>query len=208
MDRPRVVAITAARPAEGKSDAGAVAGPLGRVERGAGAADRLRHRRPSLAHRLHADNSPGLTDLLRGDGGLRNVLHADQSGATRRWPACISSRRAARGDTFGLFMGTADGAAAGRGARAIRADRARLAAGAGDHRGAGAVAAVADATILCVRWRATPRDVRELCAGIAGGRARAGHRLVLTRVDPRAHVRSGYADAEVYHRRYKAYFPG
>jgi hypothetical protein len=32
--------------------------------------------------------------------------------------------------------------------------------------------------------------------------------IVLTRVDPRAHLRSGYADAEVYHRRYKAYFPG
>ena len=32
--------------------------------------------------------------------------------------------------------------------------------------------------------------------------------IVLTRVDPRAHVRSGYADAEVYHPRYKAYFPG
>jgi len=31
---------------------------------------------------------------------------------------------------------------------------------------------------------------------------------VLTRVDPRTHVRSGYADAEVYHRRYKPYYRG
>jgi hypothetical protein len=28
----------------------------------------------------------------------------------------------------------------------------------------------------------------------------------LTRVNPRAHVRSGYADAEVYHHRYGRYF--
>jgi succinoglycan biosynthesis transport protein ExoP len=32
--------------------------------------------------------------------------------------------------------------------------------------------------------------------------------IVLTRVDPHVHVRSGYADSEVYHRRYKAYYPG
>ena len=67
--------------------------------------------------------------------------------------------------------------------------------------------AIADAAILCVRWRATPRDVvghalellEDANAQVAG--------IVLTRVDPRVHVRSGYADAEVYHRRYKAYFP-
>jgi hypothetical protein len=29
---------------------------------------------------------------------------------------------------------------------------------------------------------------------------------VLTRVDAPAHLRSGYADAEVYHRRYKTYY--
>jgi Mrp family chromosome partitioning ATPase len=70
------------------------------------------------------------------------------------------------------------------------------------------LAAVADATIMCVRWRATPRDVvsyslellEDAHAQVAG--------VVLTRVDPRAHVRSGYADAEMYHRRYKAYYPG
>ena len=70
------------------------------------------------------------------------------------------------------------------------------------------LSAVADATLLCVRWRSTPRDVvkhalemlAESNAQIAG--------IVLTRVDPRSHVRSGYADADVYHSRYKAYFPG
>ena len=63
------------------------------------------------------------------------------------------------------------------------------------------LAGIADATLLCVRWCATPRPVvqhtlellEEAHAHVVG--------CVLTRVDARAHVRSGYADADVYHRR-------
>jgi Mrp family chromosome partitioning ATPase len=63
------------------------------------------------------------------------------------------------------------------------------------------LAGIADATLLCVRWCATPRLVvqhslellEEAHAHVAG--------CVLTRVDARVHVRSGYADADVYHRR-------
>ena len=68
------------------------------------------------------------------------------------------------------------------------------------------VAAIADATLLCVRWRSTPRGVvlhaRELLeeahANVVGA--------ILTQVEVRVHVRSGYADAEVYHPRYGGYF--
>jgi len=68
------------------------------------------------------------------------------------------------------------------------------------------VSALADATLLCVRWRSTPRAVlrnaldllEEAHAHVVG--------TVLTRVDPRAHLRSGFADAEVYHRRYTPYY--
>ena len=70
------------------------------------------------------------------------------------------------------------------------------------------LAAIADATILCVRWRVTPRDVVSYALGLLEDAHAQVAGVVLTRVDPRAHVRSGYADAEVYHRRYKAYFPG
>jgi succinoglycan biosynthesis transport protein ExoP len=67
-------------------------------------------------------------------------------------------------------------------------------------------ASLADATLLCVRWRSTQTKtlrctlemLRDAHAKIIG--------TVLTRVDPRVHLRSGYADAGVYHRRYKAYF--
>ena len=69
-------------------------------------------------------------------------------------------------------------------------------------------ATLADATLLCVRWRSTQAKtvmhavelLHDAHAKIIG--------TVLTRVDPRVHVRSGYADAGVYHRRYKAYFRG
>jgi Mrp family chromosome partitioning ATPase len=67
-------------------------------------------------------------------------------------------------------------------------------------------AALSDATLLCVRWRSTHsrtlihtlEALRDAHATVIG--------TVLTRVDPRVHLRSGYADAGVYHRRYKAYF--
>ena len=68
------------------------------------------------------------------------------------------------------------------------------------------IAAAADATLVCVRWRSTPQNtllnalemLHDAHAKVIG--------TVLTRVDSRAHLRSGYADAEVYHRRYKTYY--
>ncbi len=69
-------------------------------------------------------------------------------------------------------------------------------------------ASLSDATLLCVRWRSTTSKtllhalevLREAHATVIG--------TLLTRVDPRVHLRSGCADAAVYHRRYKAYFRG
>jgi polysaccharide biosynthesis transport protein len=57
-----------------------------------------------------------------------------------------------------------------------------------------------------VRWRDTPRDnvlhalelLEEAHANVVGA--------ALTQVDVNSHVRSGYADAEVYHPRYGGYF--
>ena len=68
------------------------------------------------------------------------------------------------------------------------------------------VAGLADATLLCVRWRRTSRNValhalellEEAHANVVGA--------ALTQVDVNVHVRSGYADAEVYHPRYGGYF--
>jgi capsular exopolysaccharide synthesis family protein len=68
------------------------------------------------------------------------------------------------------------------------------------------VAGLADATLFCVRWRTTSRHVashalallEEAHANVVGA--------ALTQVDVNVHVRSGYADAEVYRPRYGSYF--
>lgn len=206
VERPKVVAITAARPAEGKS---MLALSLARSAALSGERVLLIDcdmRRPSLARHLRANDGPGLSDLLGGKAELLDVLHNDTLGAPGGGMHFLPAGQP-RGDTFGLFMGpemTRLLTEARREYALIILDsppvqaitEARL------------LAAIADATILCVRWRATPRDVvshvlemlEEANAHVVGA--------VLTRVDPRAHVRSGYADAEVYHHRYKAYFPG
>jgi Mrp family chromosome partitioning ATPase len=67
-------------------------------------------------------------------------------------------------------------------------------------------ASLADATLLCVRWRSTQtKTLLHTLEMLSDAHAKIIG-TVLTRVDPRVHLRSGYADAGVYHRRYKAYF--
>jgi succinoglycan biosynthesis transport protein ExoP len=68
------------------------------------------------------------------------------------------------------------------------------------------IAQIADATLLCVRWRATPRAVVQNAIELleAAGASIAG--VALTRVDARAHRRSGAADAEACHPRYRRYY--
>jgi Mrp family chromosome partitioning ATPase len=68
------------------------------------------------------------------------------------------------------------------------------------------VARLADATLLCVEWRDTPRSVvRNSLALLEDAKARLVG-VALTQVDARAHRRPGYADSEVYHPRYSGYF--
>lgn len=206
VDRPKVVAVTAARPAEGKS---VLALSLARSAALSGERVLLIDcdlRRPSLAHRLRADNSKGLSDLLRGKAGMEDVLHADHlssSGAGMHFvPAGNPS-----GDAFELFMGP-------QMARLLTAARREYALVVLDSppvqaiTEARVIAAVADATIMCVRWRSTPRDVVRYALDLLEDANALVAGVVLTRVDPRAHVRSGYAEAEAYHRRYKGYYSG
>ena len=68
------------------------------------------------------------------------------------------------------------------------------------------VARLADATLLCVKWRDTPRSVvRNSLALLEDAKARIVG-AALTQVDAKSHRRSGYADSEVYHPRYSGYF--
>jgi Mrp family chromosome partitioning ATPase len=69
-------------------------------------------------------------------------------------------------------------------------------------------AALADATLLCVRWRSTQIKTLVHALELLNDVHAKTMGIVLTRIDPRVHLRSGYADAGVYHRRYRAYHRG
>jgi succinoglycan biosynthesis transport protein ExoP len=206
VERPKVVAITAARPAEGKS---VLALSLARSAALSGEKVLLIDcdiRRPSLAHRLHADDSTGLSDLLRGKAKLQDVLHGDQFGGPGGGMHFVPAGKPG-GDAFGLFVGPEMAlllAEARREYALVVLDSPPVQA----ITEARVLAAVADATILCVRWRSTPRDVVSYTLEMLNDAHAQVAGIVLTRVDPHVHVRSGYADSEVYHRRYKAYYPG
>ncbi|WP_297492865.1 polysaccharide biosynthesis tyrosine autokinase [Acidocella sp.] len=68
------------------------------------------------------------------------------------------------------------------------------------------LARLADSALLCIRWGQTPRRVVRAAILLLeeAGVVLAG--TALTRVNTAAHEKSGYADAEMYHPRYGGYF--
>jgi capsular exopolysaccharide synthesis family protein len=202
VHRPRVIAITAARPAEGKSTVTLCLGRSARMSGERVVAVECDLRQPSFQRRLQGDRGPGLADLLRGEATLEAVLRKDSLTGMAYVPAGKVG-----GDALGLFMSEA----MGRMLQTLRQDYDLVLLDAPPVQAtteARVVASMADATLLCVRWRSTPGAtlsytielLEEIHANVVG--------TVLTRVDPRAHVRSGHADAEVYHRRYRPYQRG
>jgi succinoglycan biosynthesis transport protein ExoP len=198
--RPKIIAITAARPAEGKTT---VAVALGRSAAMAG--ERVvvvdcDIRQPAFGRLFQADSGLGLIDHLLGHAELEAVIGHDPLTGMHYIPA-----GSAETNTIGLFRSEAM-------AKALRwlhehYDLVLLdAPPAFAMADARIIASTADATLMCIRWRSTPRSVvqnslellREADARVVGA--------VLTRVDVRAHVRSGFADAEIYHPRYGGYF--
>jgi capsular exopolysaccharide synthesis family protein len=195
-----IVAVTAARPAEGKTT---LTIALARTLAAAG----LRVlaidgdiRQPGFEPAFGLGGAPGLTDHLAGLARLESILFRDPqselmlmpagtqaqaalslflSGAL---PACLAALRP-QFDVILLDVPPAFALAEGR-----------------------VLASVADRALLCVRWGKTPRRVvlgaitllRDAGVVIAG--------VALTRVDARVHGRSGHADAEMYQPRYGGYF--
>lgn len=205
-DHPRVVAITAARPAEGKSVLALSLARSAQIGGERALAIECDVRQPSFQQRLAGGAmQTGLLDILRGEVAWRDTVREDRLTGM----AYITAGRPARGgtDILGLFMSDA--------MRRLLADvrssydlvvldvppaeamtEARIA------------ASLADATLICVRWRHTQaKTLRHALGLLRDARARVSG-AVLTRVDTREHLRSGNADAGVYHRRYKAYFRG
>src|SRR5579883_382235 len=178
-ERPRIVAVAAARPGEGKTT---VVLSLAR----------------SAA--LSGEREPGLGEVLRGAATLEAVLRRDHLTNLDFIPAGDAGP-----ETLSLLMSEA----MARLLQQLRADYdfvlmdAPPAHAMADAR---VIAHLADATLVCARWRATPRAVVQSALEMieAAGATVVG--VALTRVDLRVHRRSGAADAELCHRRYRQYW--
>ncbi|HVZ08232.1 GumC family protein [Rhodopila sp.] len=204
--QPRILAVTAARPAEGKSIVTLALGREAQLRGERVLAIECDLRRPSFIRRLTGrvapSPPPGLAEILRGDADWRDCVQEDPLTGMGFVPSGRPS-----GDVLGLFLSERFGALLS----GVRAEYDLVLLDAPPAQAmteARVVAAAADATLLCVRWRSTPRasllNALELLADAHANVVGA----VLTRLDPRTHRRSGYADGEVYHHRYKAYYEG
>jgi capsular exopolysaccharide synthesis family protein len=202
IDHPQIITVTAARPAEGKS---LLTIALGRSTQLGGErvlAVECDVRQASFQYRLAGKAAPGLLDVLRGDTDWQNAVQDDPITGMK----FITAGKPG-GDVLGLFLSD---------------PMRQLLAELRDHYDlilldappveamteARIAATLADATLLCVRWRSTQtKTLRHTLAILRDAHAKIIG-TVLTRVDPRVHLRSGHADAGVHHRRYKAYFRG
>jgi succinoglycan biosynthesis transport protein ExoP len=202
IDHPQIITVTAARPAEGKSLLTLALGRSAQLGGERVLAIECDVRQASFQHRLDGTAAPGLLDVLRGEATWRDVVQDDPiSGMT-----FIAAGKPG-GDVLGLFLSE---------------EMRQLLSDLRDHYDlilldappveamteARVAATLSDATLICVRWRSTQsKTVLRALEVLRDARAKVIG-TVLTRVDARVHLRSGYADAGVYHRRHKAYFQG
>jgi capsular exopolysaccharide synthesis family protein len=197
---PRLIAITAARPAEGKTTLTIAFGRALAVSGLRVLAIDGDIRQPSFDPVFGVGGAPGFTDHLAGLVALRDVLVPDPLSPLMVLPAGTQAKAA-----LSLFLSPALDSF-----MTLLRDNwdvvlldvppvFALAEGR-------VLARLADAALLCVRWGDTPRHVvlaamtllREAGVTLGG--------VALTRVKVRAHSRSGYADAEIYQPRYGGYF--
>ena len=198
--KPKVVAITAARPAEGKTTVSMALARSAAINGERVIVVDCDVRQPSLAQLLRAGGKSGLVDCLLGHAELDAVIRIDDLTGAAYIPAGSAEANAA-----GLFTGETMRTVIGR----LRAEYdlvlldAPPALAITDARLLGRLA---DATLLCVRWRRTPgAAVQNALALLEEAQAEVAG-IALTRVDTRAHLRSGFTDSEVYHPRYGGYF--
>lgn len=196
----RIIAITAARPGEGKTT---LAIALARSLAAAG----LRVlavdgdiRQPSFDPVFNCAGAPGLTDHLAGLAGLEEVIRQDGLTPLKILPAGTQAKAALSlflspalrqtlfllRDQFDVILIDAPPAFALAEGRVL--------------------ARLADSALLCIRWGQTPRRVVRAAITLLheAGVVLAG--TALTRVNVQQHEKSGFADAEIYQPRYGGYF--
>jgi polysaccharide biosynthesis transport protein len=194
-EHPRSVAITAATPREGKTT---LTHALGRLAAMNG--ERVIVVDCDIQHPAGAEESgnvtPGLIDCLRERTALAEVIRRNPTTGMDFIPCGTNEANA-----LGLLMS----AGMARLLQTLRQDYDLVlldtppAEAITDAR---IIAGMADATVFCVRWRATSCHtalhalelLEDAHANVVG--------VALTRVDVNVHLRSGHADAEVYHPRY------
>ena len=196
----RILAVTAARPDEGKTT---LCIAMGRALAASGVkvlAIDGDLRQPSFNAIFGIQGKPGLSDHLAGQVVLADCVVQDRLTPLDVLPAGTQSRAA-----LSLFLSPALPALLGT----LREeyDLVLLDVPPAFALAEGRVLArLADAALLCVRWGHTPRHVIQGAITLLhdAGATIAG--AALTRVDAKAHGRSGHADAEFYAPRYGGYF--
>ena len=197
---PRIIAITAARPGEGKTTltialARALAGSGMRVVAVEGDI-----RQPRFEPAFCSGGAKGLTDHLAGHATLDEIIERDP-----RSELDVIAAGAQAATALSLFLSPAMPILLNK--LRIRYDVVLLdvppAFALAESR---VLARYADAALICIRWGSTPRRV--VNAALAALRAAEVKLLgaVLTRVDATAHGRAGFADSEIYQPRYAGYF--
>jgi|GEM_PF-493106 len=199
--RPKVVAIAAARPGEGKTTTS-----ICLARSAALAGERIvvvecDTRKPSFAKLMGIKEKTGLLEFLSGTAPLEDVIHTDKLTSFDYIPSGV----AGRSNSHALFMSENMVMLLERLRRdydlvvldlppVIALTDARI------------VASLAEATLLCVRWQTTPRAVAKHCYEMLQDAQANVVGAALTRVNQRAHAKSGHTDAEAYHSRYAPYY--
>ena len=200
VDHPQVITVTGSQQAEGKSVLTLSLARSAQIDGERVLAIECDTRQSTFQQRLQAARTPGLTEVLRGEATWRDAIQTD---AITDMHFITAGKPGA--DVLGLFL-----------SNKMR----ELLAEVRDHYDlilldappieamteARVAAALSDGTLLCVRWRSTKTKTLLHALEVLNDAHATVIGTVLTRVDPRVHLRSGYADAGVYHRRYKAYF--
>jgi succinoglycan biosynthesis transport protein ExoP len=199
-EAPRVIAITAARPAEGKTT---LTVALARAMASSG----LRVlaidgdiRQPSFDAIFYSLGAAGLTDHLAGLASLDEVILQDRLTKLKVVTAGMQGK-----DALSLFLSP--------GLPAMLAEcRSRYDVVLMDVPPAFALAEArvlarfADTALFCVRWGKTPRRVVRAAMTMLQEAGVSIIGVALTRVNAAQHGRSGFADAEIYQPRYGGYF--
>ncbi len=198
----KVIAITAARPGEGKTT---LTIALGRALAAAGmrvVAIDGDIRQPSFDPVFSSGGAVGLTDHLAGLAPLEDILQRDALTTLQVIDGGTQGR-----DALSLFLSPALPALLDKlreRYEVVLLDVPPVFALAE----ARVLARVADATLLCIRWNSTPRRVVRAAVTMLQDANVNLTGAVLTRVNAAKHGRSGFADAEMYQPRYGGYFRG